>query len=259
MVVCLLLMVGGCIFQTGKAVERTVLNATYAERLLRESGISAVLHATIAEQMRDGVAGGADDPTDLMLEQAMTPEWLETQLLEFVEEVLSVVAGERDALTSTIDFSEPKQHLRASSDPRLRAMAGELPDQLSMREMIGADRMAWNEIQMFLSSIRQTRLLMNIVSYAGFIFTFLLCLLLAGLAGGMKWFGATNMITGILFLGLLQIAGMAVVPTLTAEMPEIRATAVQVISGMSFVPIAFAGVGLLMLIIGVILRRIASA
>lgn len=213
-------------------VERTVLNPPFFGRFLRESGISEHLHETMLDQYLQQVPGELPQPVraelDAILKRVFSAEWLSLQVERSAEEILGTFKGDRHGLpTLEVDLGDRKELLREELLASLKRFAPQqltppglppgvleaaveemirswdIPDRLSLQDSLIPDTGAYLRAA---SRFQFWRGLFRWLPYALLGFGFLLCLLLAGVPGGLKWAGA-----GLLVSGLTVFAGLALV------------------------------------------------
>ncbi len=261
-IIALLLFATGWLYQAGTSLERTVFNHDYYQDFFQEAGIASLLHEAFMQEMSPGTTPGepgAEMNPEEVLEEALSEEWMEAQLLAAIDDFLAVLDGEQETLTAIVDFREPKAQLMQSPEPEIQAFAAEMPDEFSLQELIGADPRTWHEFQEVATQIRQVRNTLMIVSYTSFFFLFLFSLFLAGIAGAFKWCGTTVFFSGLTFAGLLQLGSISLGGVFTAgDMQEIDNLVNHLFSYMLPVSLIFAGVGLFLLITGLVLGKLLA-
>jgi hypothetical protein len=230
-VIFLLLIAVGGVFQAGQSAERTVLNSDYYPELLEETELVSYLHAAIHERLLQEIADGVPEEMRSLFASALLAvfdqTWLEEQILIITDDLILYVRGEQPVLQAGVDLTEKKEELARNLeaglalvpdqflvliglDPRviqeaIQAMVSEmpLPDRLELDTLLSEEGVT-DDLAASLLKVRQYRALYTYLPYAAFIFFLVFSYLLAGPAGALKWFGSAALISGILFFFLLQ-------------------------------------------------------
>jgi len=262
--VFILFCLNGWLYQAGMGVERTIFNANYYHHLFQEAGLTSVLHQGIIDEMSPGTAPGmppeVEAEIELMWSEALSEAWLEAQILAVIEDLLAVLDGEQDTLTVSIDFSEPKGRLLQEAGVEEQVFADEMPDEIPLSDIMGADPQTWQEFLDIASRVQQVRSTLMIIAYVGMVILLLLFILLAGLSGGLKWVGVATLFSGISFLGGLQLFSFLIRNIMPPEeLPELQMVLRDLFNSVTIVSLVYAGVGLFLLVSGLVLRVILTS
>lgn len=236
------------------------------------------------------------------LKETIEVTWVEEQLLLIIEDVLDLAKGETETLSVVIElddlqddfFDNLRNRVETISDDELIA-AGvpeeevdqfrsmfiedfvtmmeegpaddgesmELPASIDLGELMQEGELS-PEFEEALANTQRYHQYFPLTHYAVFALILLFSCLLAGLIGGLKWFGATTLFTGITFLlGLLIARAVLLVPVATGiseEMPFaadiVMAAAGYTITRLYSLPLIFALVGLVLLVGAIIAGRV---
>ncbi len=261
----LILIVTGWFSQASIGIERTIFNADYYTKLSRDIELSSFLHRSLEEQMRPRPAGPGVDPqgptgaeiqSSLLMMEIFHEAWVEEQFLMIVEDLIAVLDGEQNTFTASIQLGQVKEQLSSSTDPDLQQLGSELPENIPLQSIFGADPDSWHQFQRVVSNLQTFRSLFNIGPYIVFIMLIAFCIFVAGFNSSLKWVGSSAIISGITFLGLLQIGNFTMVNIFPPEtLQEAEAFTGHIISSMSTVSLIFAGIGLLSIIAGFALNK----
>ncbi len=260
----IILVITGWVYQAGMGMERTVFNTDYYRSLFQDVGLPPFLYQGLQELGIPSAAGARGStgttredvtPGEAALMEAFSEEWMQEQFLIVIDDILAVLDGEQESLTGAIDLREVKERLRHAPDAELQAFAADWPDQLLLQDVIGTETGAWNQFQKAIFPLQQARRIFRFAPYIVFAFLFLFCLLMAGFAGALKWFGAAALVSGIPFWMILQAGGSLIAalfpPEITNEMqPVLR----HIVTSISAVSLVYAGAGLALLVVGIMWR-----
>ncbi len=291
----LVLVLAGTLYLAGMGAERTVFSSAYYHGLMQEVNLSfhlqTMIEQSILEMGDDDPEGPPPQALEVMAEaitSALDPDWIEEHVLLVVDDALALIKGHQNYLTAVIDLEAPKERLAANLASGLESLAPDVLEEMGMDpEMIGdqagfmveemdfPDRLELSEllaegdglskVEEVVPQIQRYRGYLQIFVYAVFGAIFLACWGLAGLPGGLKWSGASVIISGVVFLcGLMGAQGLVSIRLAEAgEIPldpqVLVATAEYTVGRLYTVPIVYTAVGLVMLTTGIvggkILRR----
>jgi hypothetical protein len=163
-----------------------------------------------------------------VLGRAFDPQWLEEQILLVIDDVLALFKGERDEFAAVIDLREGKERMAAYLVEDLKELMPkqleemeiqpdmiepvaqqillemDIPDRIHLNELI-EDEGVPPEMEEIMTRGHLLRSSSTAVLYIVFALLLLLCCLLAGIFGGLKWFGASSAISGAAFFTGLML------------------------------------------------------
>lgn len=277
-ILSLFMVLFSILFMANLALERTVLNFDHYKNVTEEFNLFTQIHENVeAELIPEEV-----DPDEMqeeekamfdVLREVFEPQWLQEQTLIVLEDVLTYTKGETEELTATIDFSDRKVILEEKIAETIVAQEGlplqeaqeaaediakdiELPEDIVLSEMIP------EEAQGVLDIVILVRTYSVVVSIAVLAFLLILMLLLGGFTGGLKWFGTSMLIPGIVLL----IALIGFNSTLTigfarnfVDIPTGFTFAIDVLKytlrQMLVIPLVYSSTGLILIILGAVLGK----
>jgi len=289
----LLLVPVGWVFQAGLTAENTVLNSAYYEDLLAETELTNYLHEllydrflkNISEQMPESLAKVVTEILMFVFDE----DWLEEQILYITDDLLLYVGGDQPAVQAVIDLREKKEEIRSNLETALNLLPDQLlvmlgfdpqaigdltemlvddmplPDRIAAKNILSEEGEQGN-LMTSLIKVRQYRSLYTYLTYAALILLLLFNYLLAGAAGAFKWFGAAVLVSGIIFFLALQAVLMFLMAPLTGALeagglidPDILSSVIEFSAGRTAViPIYFSLAGLAMLLIGILVGKLVK-
>lgn len=215
--------------------------------------------------------------------KAFHREWLREQFLLATGDLTSWLKGKQDNPTLAIALRENREILKdelITGFEELAADIGTLPHPDGVESMVEeilqemdlpeeialADLLSEKITPELENKIANARLIRSYFLYIPYILFGLLLLfnfLLAGIAGGLKWFGATALFSGATFIiGLHTARSLLLIPNIRGmdmEIPgaldTITTLAVYTVSRLTTVPLILAGLGLLLLVTGIVLSK----
>ncbi len=247
----------------------------------------------MTEDLPDGITPEEEEMMQTRLRLIVTAftesfdtAWLEKQLLTVTDDLIALVKGEQQTLTATINLKEGKENFRNNlinavealpdnvreeldmQEDQVEAMADQiitemdLPDELSLAGLLEEDVLT-AEMDDTLSTIQNYRSY-SYFSYLIFALLLLFSCLLAGLAGGLKWFGAAAMFFSVTYLLGLQLirtvfpamifAGVEGEPPFSTGL--LHSVIDYTVAAATFVPLVSAAVGLVMITAGLVFNKI---
>ena len=300
--IALLVLMNGWIYLTSMNLERTILNSAYYQSLIHETDLTGTLYRELEESLPDIlleqiegeiIEAKTDEEEKLItasinimitfFKQSFDEAWFEEQLILVIDDFLALFKGEQKHLSAVIDLSEGKESfIKAVSafvekgttayrdnlvltpeyiDSLFNSM--DIPDQLVMSELIG-DHINPTGLEKVVSTQRLAWWAYNYLSYAAFALFLLLSCFLAGFGGGLKWFGATSLFSGLTYLISLQLVKLIISPVLMSALSNdftflpnlINMIIENTINVISTGPIIYAAIGLAFIIIGTISSKI---
>ncbi len=135
LVIAVIVVLTGWVYLTGMSAERTVLNRSYYQELIDETGLASTIHTELQEILPKMISeevvaeldhGLVENLSELekvavrnlaalitsALADTFDEEWIKDQLLIVIADFIFVAKGEQDELTALIDISEGRQDLR---------------------------------------------------------------------------------------------------------------------------------------------------
>lgn len=249
--------------------------------------ITKELEADLTEQEKIFMEIGLQIITDAFL-QSFDEAWLEDQLLVVTDDVLAVIKGEQQTFTAVINLRENKEQFREKLINSLETLPAELtemldiptaqteqmaeqiltemdlPDQIYLADLIAGngDKMP-RDLKNAVSTVQTTRGTYQYLPYFIFVLMLLLSFLLAGYAGGLKWFGGAVVFFSITFLVGIQFSNTLILPVVFSEIknelpfsPQLFYSAADyTVSSVLIIPLFTAAVGLIFIFSGIILGR----
>ena len=214
---------------------------------------------------------------------AFHEEWLEEQYLLVVDDILAMVRGEQESVTVTIDLQDSKERFRdeivnqmekqladekadnfEASPEELETLAGALTEDMDLPKQIEVAEITEHVLNPQLEqAIYNTQIFRQyfFLFYFAFVLFFALNYFLAGISGGLKWFGAAALFAGSTFLGGIYLFRIMVFEPLVdyygfwvpIEPAVISSMSTQTLHVMSAIPLVFVAFGLVSLVAGVVL------
>lgn len=258
----IMMVLTGWFYLTGLSAERTMLNRTYYQNLAHETGFIAEAHqelkgalsslvvevvtselereaeVELTAEEREIIHGGLDLIT-LAMAEVFYEEWLEDHFLLITDDVLDLLNGEKQDLTSVINISEGKDRMEEKLIASLEILPADLRDKLNIPvahvELIvdrfmgeiafpeefqlaylmerGGDSVS-EDVEIVVSNLQNVRRLYRYLPPVFFPIFLLLFILLAGPAGGLKWFGATALFISSTFFVGIRLVQSVFIPVL---------------------------------------------
>jgi hypothetical protein len=246
-IIFVLLVATGWVFQAGISAERTLLNGSFYRDMIERTSLSPLIHAALQEQLYSEVSTSM--PANLaavvtrVLMTVFDEKWVEEQTLVIVDDLLDYLKGRQDDLTAVIDLRDKKEQLKRGItgaldliprqliimlgfDPQdLEIMADGLinelpmPDELSVKQIIAGNSEGGN-IYHFLDQLKRIRFFYLYLPYPVFLILFFLAIKLAGAAGAFKWCGVAALVSGVTLSLVLQLGrSYYLLPLLSAIVP----------------------------------------
>ncbi len=299
--ISLMLVFTGWIYMAGIAVERTVLSSAFYHDLMDNTDVSSNLHEMLQETMLEGLKMEQVEqemqedlpdgkiPEEVMPEgfielifgalgDAYHAEWLEEQMLVVIDDALALIKGKQDSLTAIINMREGKERFKEAlaisieefpmddSTPKMTdsmveeiVADMELPDEFVLADLLNNSE----ELDEKINKAQLYRGYFQVVPYILFAVFLLLSIILAKLPGGLKWFGAVALFSGITFFIVLKGAKSFLNSNISAILedgppiePEVILSATELIfTRITAIPLLFAAFGLALLAGGVIMGK----
>ena len=295
-------------------MERTVLNSSYYQELIDETGLASTIHAelqgALQEMIVEEVTAEMEEELDgdiselekeimrnminlvaSALADTLDEEWFEDQLLIVIEDFVAVAKGEQDQFTAVIDLRESKQEIRekiiASLEnlpppvkERLDLPEGEielfvdemmaemdLPNRVNVERLLEEENEDFAaEIEQSLSTMQSFRGIYLYLPYIFFALLFMCSIMLAGVAGGLKWFGASvAFFSATYLLGtrlFLELFGQIFLPRAEGEIPllgteMLNQVASHGVETIMIIPAISGSIGAILVLGGFLYGRIA--
>jgi len=289
-VVALVIVSVGLAYIAGMQVQRTLLNPEFCGKLVDQVNLGSAIQGMLREQMREEITKGEDaEQLDIIFDSmagAFPPEWIEQQAKMALHDFIPFITGESDAVTAAIDLQERKDHLEEELLGRLEEMPTEqledspfspgtlqrdvaefvqemeLPEELYVADLTeGMSEEAGHTVNI----VRTGTAMFRFVPYLLFAVLLVFCYFLAGMSGGMKWFGACTATAGLIFILGLVVFRAAFLPAAAQEIahsedmpldPDAVLSSVDsVLVHMYAFPVYYALIGVLILVAGIVLGR----
>ena len=257
-----------------------------------------ILNEEREEEMFPGMSGLLQKIMADALEETIEASWVEEQALLVVEDMLRLTRGDVDTLSVVIELDDFQEKFMENMEQRIKAVTDEelieagvpeenldqvkgmfieeftqmmeeaaeengegpeIPLEIDLGQVMQEGELS-PEFELALNRVQAYHTYFPALHYAAFAVILLLSCLLAGIWGGLKWFGTSAMVSSVTFLGGLFVAqGLLIIPMLTETSEELplaldilTAAAGYTVSRMYLAPIVFAGIGLVFLIVGLI-------
>ncbi len=257
-----------------------------------------ILNEEREEEMFPGMSGLLQKIMADALEETIEASWVEEQALLVVEDMLRLARGDVDTLSVVIELDDFQEKFMENMEQRIKAVTDEelieagvpeenldqvkgmfieeftqmmeeaaeengegpeIPLEIDLGQVMQEGELS-PEFELALNRVQAYHTYFPALHYAAFAVILLLSCLLAGIWGGLKWFGTSAMVSSVTFLGGLFVAqGLLIIPMLTETSEELplaldilTAAAGYTVSRMYLAPIVFAGIGLVFLIVGLI-------
>ncbi len=238
------------------------------------------------------------------MEETIEVAWVEEQILLVVEDMLKLARGEAERLTVVIELSKLQEDFMQNLERRIEAVSEEeliaagvpeenvepvkakfveefaemtaesfnedtdvvdLPGEIDLGEIMQEGELSPG-FEEALARVQMFHTYFPVVHYGAFALILLLCCLLGGLWGGLKWFGASALITGVTYIsGLFITQGLLFIPLLTEAIEDIPFGLDTIITAASYTvsrmyspPLVYGGIGLIILIIAIIFGKRAE-
>ena len=164
----------------------------------------------------------------ISLARSFEPEWLKSQLLTAIEDIISLLKGEKSELDTTIEFRNHKQNLERELAAELSLVVDlqssqegdetdkvellaafivnqlDIPDRISLNEVYNSDTIP-AEVENTLIATQKLDAALVYWPYILFAALLLLSIILAGPVAGLKWHGASYIFLSLTFLVGLQL------------------------------------------------------
>lgn len=284
-VIFVMIVFTGLVFQAGFSAGRTVLNSSYQRDLLSETDLSPFLHAVMQEHLFREVS--AELPGNLALlitgtlSRVFDQEWLSEQYLLVSDQYIAYIKGKKDSPEAFIDLQQKKKQLQKGIENALDLIPGQiiammgfepqdlkelaaglvteisLPDKIDVSKLLEEQGVS-EQFSKMLGKLRQYHVHYTYLPYALFMIFFLIIYKLAGLAGALKWAGGAILVSGVMFSLFLQCIRSYYLKKMVTELafrglpePDMLLSSIRyVIDTMAAISIYFALFGLLVMLIG---------
>jgi hypothetical protein len=296
MIILVVLVAAGLVYQAGLGVERTVFNPEFYDAVLRETGLSGAVQEALLEavgaEMAEEIPDQIRDQLIDALARSFSPAWMDEQISANVRVLIDYLDGRRGDLAMAVDLTGPKAALLEELNAALAGMSLEelfalglevesidrlgeaflaqldLPDRMPIAVLSEIDD---PEMVRGLEGLKQYRRYFAYMPYLFFGVAAVLCLLLAGLPGGLKWFGSGVLVSGALFsLFWLGVSYFAALPAgaLVSSLPPggdffegatgMATALIRFVAGrFLLVTAVYTAAGLLLVLVGSLLRVLA--
>ncbi len=292
-IIFVLLVAVGWVFQIGISAERTIMNDSFYRDMISRAELSPYIHAALQEQLYSEVSAVLPDNLAKVVTRVLVTvfdeQWVEEQTLVIVDDLLLYIKGHQGDLNAVIDLRDKKEQLKSGItgvldliprqvvmmmgfDPLdLEEMAAGLinelpmPDELSVKQIL-AGQAEGGSIYNSLDQFKRARFLYLFLPYPLFVLLSFLAYKLAGAAGACKWFGGAALISGVILSLSLQLGRSyyllpllsAIVPGWLPE-PELLLPAARfAVDSAAAVSIYYTLVGLILMLTGGLLTWIGA-
>ncbi len=289
----ILLISVGWVYQAGLSANRTIFDQDYYEQMLNETDLSTSIHehlqVIILEEMSDQMPDHMAAVVTRVLLMVFNEEWFEEQSIIISEDIVRYVNGEQESLQAVIDLRDEKEQLSSNLETALTVIPDQLlqmlgfdPEELNLLagalidDMPLPDRMPVEQLLMeqedgrdlllLLSLARQFCSVYRYLTAAAFILSLLLLYLLTGPFGALKWFGTAALLSGASFYLVLQ--GWDIVMPVALELGLINVDLLETtvfndifkysVNLITVVPFYHALFGLAVLVVGIASSKLLS-
>ncbi len=266
------------VFMLNLSLGRTLLNIEHYRNMSEEFDIFSNLHTSLESSFlpefdeSQQETHGEGEFIVYILGEVFDKDWLEEQFFIALGDILAYTKGERETLTAKIDFSDRQELLEERVEDELNMQEGFLPIEADMDEMgqeedlpsalYLKDLLEDEQNKNIFSKIIMIRTYSPIFSYVILFVFLLLMFLFAGLLGGLKWYGANMLVSGLIFLVFLISLSTALNIEFISNFAEVPEQFAFVLSlfrytfeQMMVVPIVFSLSGLFLILFSVLLGR----
>lgn len=215
-------------------------------------------------------------------------EWVEDKSLLLIDDALAVARGEQEYLTTSISLDEYKEELQEKLVHALKTLPSELkerleippdeeeamvqrlmaeadlPDQIYLADLIAENGQTLpEEVETAVSTLQSYRGIYLYLAYIIFVLMFISTLLLAGTAGGMKWYGAALLFSSITFMAGIRFLSTLPPATIFAAVkeelplsPELLTAILDfTVTRLWLLPLGMSALGLAMVLAGLIISK----
>ncbi|GEM_PF-6174852 len=271
--------------------DRHVIQTSFVEEVLEETDLGDAVSAMLVEEMTGQLPPDIppifQEQISVAVSDVFDAQWAEQTILGLSSELLPVIRGEEDEYSAAIDITDEKEQLENTLTAQLNELSDEelqeygttrmelemmmgmvlpqvtegLPDQLDILEMLEGMGMELNvgELQEEYQVQRgRSQTIMFITIPAAII----LYIVLAGIAGALRWSGWSLIIAGGLYLIVFVIA-RGVLPGVAEQIelpPEIDLAAVTSVIRMAigkfmFSPMVTVAVGVILVVLSIFIPK----
>ncbi|MBW6463911.1 MAG: hypothetical protein ACNA7Z_01185 [Dethiobacteria bacterium] len=230
-VIFIVLVLNGFLFQTGFSAGRTVLNSAYYRTMINETELASFIHAVVQEHIFREVSTELPDNLALIITGSITmvfdQEWLEEQVVLVTDDYIDYIKGRKDTPRAVLDLRQKKEELRKGIENALDLIPGQvislvgfdsldleelaaelvaglpLPDEVEVQQLLEQQNVS-DEFLLLLQNLRQYRTFYTYLPFLLYFIFFYIVYRIAGLPGALKWFGGAALISGVIFSIFLQ-------------------------------------------------------
>ncbi len=256
-------------------LDRTVFNIDHHRNMSREFNVFPQLHESLESSFfsfdEKEEANKEGDFMSTVFADVFDEVWLEEQFFLVLEDILLYTKGERESLSAEIDLTDKSELLEervqeilikeeSLSIEEAEFMAkeikeeGDLPEALYLKDLMGGEN------RNIFYSIIMVRSNFPVFSAIIFVVVLLFMLLLAGIYGGLKWYGTNMLISSSIFLIILILLNSTLNLTFVrgfvdfpSEFEFVLSLIKYTFSEMYLYPIIYWLVGLFFIILGILL------
>jgi hypothetical protein len=285
-VIFIVLVLNGFLFQAGFSTGRTLLNSAYYQKMIDDTELTSFLHAVVKEHLFREVSTKLPENLALIITGSIAmvfdQQWLEEQVVLVTDDYIDYIKGRKDTPHAVLDLRQKKEELRRGIENALdlvpeqvisligfdsldlEELASELvsglplPDEMEVQQLLKQQNVNDNEFLLLLQNLRQYRIYYTYLPFVLYILFFYIIYRIAGLPGALKWFGGAALISGVIFSIFLQGLRTYYLKSLVNEMvlsglpePEMLLTSLRyVIDDIAVISLYFALAGVFAMLLG---------
>jgi hypothetical protein len=300
------LIISGWFYLALLSTEKTVLNYNYYEELLLETNAVEIIYQDnfdrLPDIMRNQIYARADQETIALIKEKealfnlvisvytseIEPPWLEEQLLVVIDDVLSLIKGEQQTLSAVIDLEKIESGFERLMRIKLKSLRRDEFNALGGHPAVivaqGGQimRLLGVEGEINLKQVQREKVIPaqfsrplacynqflnnHLLIYLWFILIFILMILLARPAGGLKLYGSALLISGLSFYAFSRyynnLLPQSVIsnpdPNFVYLSPDLVEAAISYTAErIEVLPLIFAASGAILLVIGLVYGFVA--
>ena len=239
----LVMLVNGLVYQTGMAVERTAFDHRYYTGVLSESvltpegyaqmeaALPEIIQTALQESEFEDLTAEERERMRMLLTAIATAlldtfdyEWIKEHMDVAIEDLVTVISSRNVELTAVIELAEKKESLAVNLAARLAFLT---PEDLAELEIPADDPFGWAqdfvagldlpdqlllaevvnlesaEALLFVTEARPTFRLMMMIPLAVFLLLYYLFFKMVGHAKTSLWMGGSLLVSALLFMSML--------------------------------------------------------
>lgn len=286
-VFCLLFFVFNFAYITSKGADNTVLNQAFYKNVFEETNVISDAKDIVFESMNKKISE-SEGAQQAQMKEVMIPaikeslsnEWIEQKALGVTADILPYLKNEKQGLKSVIDLKDKKQEIIHNMAVKTKEVVEEkgyaagtvngiekqiktefgdkIPEKIDVSQKI-----AGMNINSEIAQFRQIYSYYNFIPFIVYGIFLILFLMLVGLWSGFKWLGGTVLGSAAILSGLIFslkgtfftfIQSVGQFPDFV-EPELIRGIFDVAITGFLKTALIFAGIGILLIIIGIFEKK----